>query len=89
LQERKKEYLKDKIEELAANRKNKNIRDLYRPINKFKRDYQRRINLVQDVNGDLLADFHNILNRWWKYFSQLLNLHRTSDVRQKYIQLSR
>jgi hypothetical protein len=27
------EYLKDKINELATNRKNKNIRDLYRGIN--------------------------------------------------------
>jgi hypothetical protein len=30
----------------------------------------------------LLADSHNILNRWKKYFSQLLNVHRVSDVRQ-------
>jgi hypothetical protein len=33
---KKKEYLKDKINELATNSKNKNIRDLYRGINKFK-----------------------------------------------------
>jgi hypothetical protein len=30
---KKKEYLKDKINELATNSKNKNIRDLYRAIN--------------------------------------------------------
>jgi hypothetical protein len=30
------EYLKDKINELAMNSKNKNIRDLYRVINEFK-----------------------------------------------------
>jgi hypothetical protein len=30
---KKREYLKDKINELAANSKNKNIRDLYRGIN--------------------------------------------------------
>jgi hypothetical protein len=30
---------------------------------------------VEDKNGDLLADSHNILNR-------LLNVHRVSDVRQ-------
>jgi hypothetical protein len=34
------EYLKDKINELARNSKNKNIRDLYRGINEFKRGYQ-------------------------------------------------
>jgi hypothetical protein len=39
-----------------------------------------RSNLVKDENGDLLADSHNILNRWKNYFSQLLNVHRVSDV---------
>jgi hypothetical protein len=37
---------------------------------------------VKDENGDLLADSHNILNRWKNYFSQLLNEHKVSDVRQ-------
>jgi hypothetical protein len=41
-----------------------------------------RNNLVKDENGDLLADSHNILNRWKNYFSQLLNVHNVSDVRQ-------
>jgi hypothetical protein len=57
------EYLKDKINELGTNNKNKNIRDLYKGINEFKRDYQPKNNLVKDENGDLLADSHNILNR--------------------------
>jgi hypothetical protein len=35
---KKREYLKDKINELATNSKNKNIRDLYRGIHGFKRD---------------------------------------------------
>jgi hypothetical protein len=43
--------------------------------------YQPRSNLVKDENGDLLADSHNIFNRW-KNYSQLLNVHRVSDVRQ-------
>jgi hypothetical protein len=37
---------------------------------------------VKDENGDLLADSHNILNRWKNYFSQLLNVHNVCDVRQ-------
>jgi hypothetical protein len=37
---------------------------------------------VKDENGDLLADSYNISNRWKNYFSQLLNVHRASDVRQ-------
>jgi hypothetical protein len=41
-------------------------------------------NLVKDENGDLLANSHNMLNRWKNYFSQLLNIlvHRVSDVKQ-------
>jgi hypothetical protein len=63
------------------NSRNKNIRNLYREINSFKRGYKPRSNLVQDANGDLLAGSH-ILNKWKNYFSQLLNVHRVSDVRQ-------
>jgi hypothetical protein len=37
---------------------------------------------VKDENGDLHADSHSILNRWKKYFSQLLEVHNVSDVRQ-------
>jgi hypothetical protein len=44
--------------------------------------YQPRNNLVKDENGDLLADSHNIFNRCKNYFSQLLNVHNVSDVRQ-------
>jgi hypothetical protein len=75
------EYLKDKINKLAMNSKNKIIRDLYRGINEFKRGYQHRSNLVKDENGDLPADSHNILNRWINYFPQSLNVHDVSDVR--------
>jgi hypothetical protein len=34
---------------------------------------------TDDENGDLLADFHNILNR---YFSQLLNARNVNDGKQ-------
>jgi hypothetical protein len=53
---KKREYLKNKNIELATSSKNKNIRDLYRGINKFKKDYQPRNNLVTNENYDLLAD---------------------------------
>jgi hypothetical protein len=77
---KKKEYLKDKINELAKNSKNKNIRDLFRRINEFKRGCQPRSNLMKDENGVLLAYSQNILNRWKNYFPQLLNVHSISDV---------
>jgi hypothetical protein len=48
------------MNELAMNSKNKNIRDLYRGINEFKRGYQPRSIFAKDENGDLLADSHSI-----------------------------
>jgi hypothetical protein len=41
---KKREYLKDKINEIESDSKNKNIRDLYRSINEFKKGYQPRTN---------------------------------------------
>jgi hypothetical protein len=64
------------------NSKNKNITDLYRGINEFKRVYQTRYNLVKDDNGDLLADSYKFLNKWKNYFSQLSNVHTINDGRQ-------
>jgi hypothetical protein len=37
---------------------------------------------MKDEHGDQLADFHNNLNKWKKYLSQLLNVHRIRDVKQ-------
>jgi hypothetical protein len=45
--------LKDKINEIATNSKTKNIRDLYRRKNEFKRGYKLRNNFVKDENGVL------------------------------------
>jgi hypothetical protein len=36
---------------------------------------------VKEENCELLADSHNIWNRWNDYFSQLLNKHNVSYVR--------
>jgi hypothetical protein len=77
------EYLKGKINELETNNKNKNIRDLYRGINEFKKGYQPRMNIIKVGNGNLLADPQNVLNRWKHFFNQVLNVHRVHDVRQK------
>ena len=63
---KKKAYLKAKIEELEANSKIKNIRDLYRDISDFKRGYQPRTNVVNDENGDWFADCYSIVDRWNK-----------------------
>jgi hypothetical protein len=51
---KKREYVKDRINELKSDSKNKNIRGLYMGINDFKMGYQPRTNLVKDKRGDLL-----------------------------------
>jgi hypothetical protein len=43
---------------------------------------------VKDEDDDLLADSHSVLNRWKNYFSQLLNVHNVSDVRQIEVHLA-
>jgi hypothetical protein len=60
---KKTEYLKDKIYEFETNNKNKNIRDLYKGINEFKKGYQPRINIINDEKGNLLAGPQKVLNR--------------------------
>ena len=57
----------------------KNIRDMYRGINGFKKGYKPRTNIVKGEKGDLVADCHSILGRCRNHFSQLLNVHRFND----------
>jgi hypothetical protein len=79
---KKREYLKVKINELESNSKNKNIRDLYRGITEFKKGYQPKTNLVKYEWGDLLADPQKILTRWKNYFRQLLNVQGPESIMQ-------
>jgi flagellar basal body rod protein FlgC len=51
---KKKEYMKAKIDELETNSKITNIRDLYRGINDFKKGYQPRTNIVKNEMGDFV-----------------------------------
>jgi hypothetical protein len=78
---KKREYLKDKINETELKSKNKNIRDLYRGVTEFKKGYQPKTNLVKDESGDL-ADPQKILTRWKNYFCQLLNVKGAGGIMQ-------
>jgi hypothetical protein len=53
---------------------------LYRGISTFKKGYQPRINIVNDVKGDFVTDYH---------FSQLLNLHGICDVKQTEVHIAK
>jgi len=61
---KKKAYLRAKIEELETNSKIQNIRD-------FKKGYQPRCNIVNDEERDLVADSHSIVARWRNHFSSM------------------
>ena len=87
MQEKKKEYLKAKMEELETNNKMKNIRDFRRGISDFKKGYQLGTTIVKDEKGDMFADSNSVSARWRKYFFQLLNVHGVNVIRQtKYTQ---
>jgi hypothetical protein len=80
---KKREYLRGKINELGTNNKNKNIRDFYRGINEFKKDYLPRINIIKDENGNLLVDHQSVLNRLKNFFNKVLNVRGVHNDRQK------
>jgi hypothetical protein len=79
---KKREYLRGKIDDLESNNKNKNIRDIYRGVNQFKKGYQPTINVIKDENCSLLADPWNVFSRWKNFFNQVLNVNGIHDVRQ-------
>jgi hypothetical protein len=79
---KRREYLKDKINELESNSKNKDIRNIYTGLKEFKEGYQPASIFVKNERGNLLADPHKSLSRWKNYFCQLLNVHRAGGVRQ-------
>jgi hypothetical protein len=70
---KKRKYLRAKINELETNNKSKNARPFHRSLNEFKKGYQLRTNLITDAKDDLLADSHNFSNMWKNYISRLLN----------------
>jgi hypothetical protein len=61
---------------------------LNRGIIDFQKGYQPRINTVKDEKGDLVADSHKTMVRWRNCFSQTLNVHGVSDVRQAEIHVA-
>ncbi|PSN55555.1 hypothetical protein C0J52_12130 [Blattella germanica] len=56
LKNKKREYLKEKINDLEINAKNRNIRELYQGNRIERTGFQARTNIIKDENGDMLAD---------------------------------
>jgi hypothetical protein len=62
---KKREYPEEKL--ISLKQTEQIYQRCFRGINKFKKGFEPRTNLVKDENGDL-SDFHNILKRWKNYF---------------------
>ena len=73
--------MKDTINRLETDSKNKNIRNFYRGISEFKKGYQPKTNLVKDEKGGRLGDSRSIVNRWRNNLS-VIELHGVNYVRQ-------
>jgi len=78
---RRRVYLKEEIKELETDSENRNIIDLYRGVNEFKKGYQLRINLVKDKNGDHLQIFTIFWTDKW-IICQLFCVCGINNVRQ-------
>ena len=72
---KKKAYLKAKIEELETNKSKILGTCIGASVT------SRRVNVVKDEKGDLVADSYSIVAIWRNYFSQLSNVHGTKDIK--------
>ena len=72
--------MKEKFKKLEENRKNKNIQEMNKVINEFKKGYQPRAYVIKKHDGTMVADTTSILSRWEQFFSNLLNVDRKSVV---------
>ena len=60
---KKRDYLKEKVNKLEENSKNKTIQEMYQGINEFKKGYQPRSYVIKKHNRTILGDKISILNR--------------------------
>ena len=54
---------------------------MYKGINEFKKGYQHRACVIKKHDGPIIADTSSILSRWEQFFSNLLNVNRSTKVR--------
>ena len=54
---KKRDYMKTKVNKLEENSKNKNIRDMYKGINEFKKGYQPCDYVIKKHDCTIVADY--------------------------------
>jgi hypothetical protein len=69
---RKREYENWKMEELEELHKMKQARKFYKEINKVHKEYKPRLTVCKNEQGEILSDKASILDRWQRYFGELL-----------------
>ena len=76
---KKRDYMTAKVNKLEENSKNKNIREMYKGINEFKKGYQPRAYVIKKHNGTIVVDTTSIVSRWEQFFSNLLNVNKSTS----------
>ena len=61
---KKRDYMTVKVNKLEENSKNKNIREMYKENNDFKKGYQPHAYVIKKHDGTIVADTTSILSRW-------------------------
>ena len=59
------------------NSKNKNIREINKGINEFKKGYQLRPYVIKKHDGTIVADTTGILSRWEQFLCKLFNVNES------------
>ena len=62
--------MRAKVNKLEEN--SKNIREMYKGINEFKKGYQPRAYVTKKHYGTIVADSTSILSRWELFFSKFI-----------------
>ena len=77
LRKKKSDYMKANVNKLEENSKSKNIRELYKGINEFKKGYHPRPYVIKKHDGTIVADTASILSRWEQF--NLLNVNQSTS----------
>ena len=61
------------MESIEEDQKYNNTRKMYQTINKFKKGYQHKFNMIRNKKGELAMNAKERAEIWKEYFDKLLN----------------
>lgn len=73
IRQKKREFINTELDIIEQDRREGRIRKHYLGINKIKKGYQPRSQMIKDVDGKLLTNPNEVVKRWKEHFEQLLN----------------